>query len=99
MEKEQYGYSKGLIRYLQESEETIPKGSFVIVQRKGRGYWYFNKSSGENRLIYLCSVESKGDEESSFQNSIKILNRGQLIDFLVLWVVFDVGYLNLHTLK
>ena len=73
MEKEQYGYSKGLIRYLQESEETIPKGSFVIVQRKGRGYWYFNKSSGENRLIYLCSVESKGDEESSFHNSIKIL--------------------------
>lgn len=73
MEKEQYGYSKELIRYLQESEETIPKGSFVIVQRKGRGYWYFNKSSGENRLIYLCSVESKGDEESSFHNSIKIL--------------------------
>jgi hypothetical protein len=48
MEKEQYGYSKELIRYLQESEETIPKGSFVIVQRKGRGYWYFNKSSGSS---------------------------------------------------
>ena len=73
MDKEQYGYSKGLIRYLQESEETIPKGSFVIVQRKGCGYWYFNKSSGKNRLIYLCSVKSRGNEESSFHNSIKIL--------------------------
>ena len=73
MDKEQYGYSKGLLRYLQESEETIPKGSFVIVQRKGCGYWYFNKASGKNRLIYLCSVKSRGNEESSFHNSIKIL--------------------------
>ena len=73
MDKEQYGYSKGLLRYLQESEETIPKGSFVIVQRKGCGYWYFNKSSGKNRLIYLCSVKSRGNEESSFHNSIILI--------------------------
>ena len=43
MNKEQLGSSKGIQRYLQEVEETIPNGSFII-NRIGQGYhWYFQR--------------------------------------------------------
>jgi integrase len=43
--------------------------------RGGNGYWYFNRSSGKNRLIYLCSVLEKGNENNSFIHSTKILHQ------------------------
>ena len=67
MNKEQFGFSKGIQRYLTEVEETIPNGSFIIHKRGQGYYWYFQKSTrSKNRLIYLCSVLDKGKEESSF---------------------------------
>jgi len=73
MNKELFGYDKVLIDYLQKDEKTIPSGSFVIIHRRGRYYWYFNHSKGKNRLVYLCPVDDKGNESSSFVHSIKIL--------------------------
>lgn len=73
MVKEQHGYDQGIVRYLQNDEKSIPKGSFVIIHRKGKNYWYFNHSTGVSRLVYLCSVDDKGSESSSFINSIRIL--------------------------
>lgn len=71
--KEQFGFSNELQRYLQDTEKTIPKGSFVIIKRGDKHYWYFNKSKGSNRLIYLCPVDKKGEETNSFIYSTKIL--------------------------
>jgi integrase len=73
MEKEQFGYEQGLVRYLQNDEKSIPKGSFVIIPKKGNHYWFFNRSNGPSRLIYLCSINDKGSESSSFINSVRIL--------------------------
>lgn len=76
MKKKDFGYSKDIVKYLQ-SDGTIPNGSFTIQKNKQNGkvyhYWYYNKSKGTNRLIHLCSVQDKGNEENSFQNSVKIL--------------------------
>ena len=101
MNKEQFGFSKGIQRYLTEVEETIPNGSFIIHKRGQGYYWYFQKSTrSKNRLIYLCSVLDKGKEESSFMNSTTILKRKirkqsnkviktsliQVIDDYILWL-------------
>ena len=43
MNKEQFGYSKGIQRYLQHVEETIPNGSFIIHKRGQGYYWYFRR--------------------------------------------------------
>jgi len=59
MEKELYGYDNVLVRYLQEDEKSIPKGSFTILSRSGKLYWYFNHSKGKNRLEYLCSPDAR----------------------------------------
>lgn len=75
MKRTLLGYSTEIQRYLELVEKSIPKGSFVIIQRGGKGYWYFNLSSGKNRLIYLCSVDKKGDEENSFLYSVSILKK------------------------
>ena len=75
MEKTIFGYSDGVHKYLELVEKSIPKGTFVIIQRGGNGYWYYNLSSGKNRLIYLCSVEKKGKEENSFLHSVSILKK------------------------
>ena len=71
--KKKYGWSKDVENYLLEVEKTIPKGTFCILKKGGKEYWYFNKSSGKNRLIHLCSVENKGGESNSFRNSMNIL--------------------------
>jgi len=43
MNKEQLGSIKGIQRYLQEVEETIPNDSFII-HRRGQGYhWHFQR--------------------------------------------------------
>jgi hypothetical protein len=75
MEKTSFGYSEEIQIYLQSVEKSIPKGSFVIIQRGQNHYWYFNRSSGKNRLIYLCSVLDKGNEKNSFIHSTKILHQ------------------------
>jgi hypothetical protein len=75
MKKEHYGFSNEIQIYLQDTEQSIPKGSFVIIKRSGKGYWYFNLSSGKNRLIYLCPITQKGNEENSFLHSVSILKK------------------------
>lgn len=73
--KEQFGFSNELQRYLQETEKSIPRGSFVIIKRGSNHYWYFNKSSGDNRLIYLCPINKTGGEVDSFTYSTKVLKQ------------------------
>lgn len=75
MNKELFGYDKEIQRYLQYDDKSIPKGSFLIQNRSGKYYWYYNLSSGKNRLIYLCSVDDKGKERNSFLYSIYILKK------------------------
>ena len=75
MKRTEFGYSTEIERYLEMVEKSIPKGSFTIIKRSEKGYWYFNLSSGNNRLIYLCSVDKKGSEENSFLYSVSILKK------------------------
>ena len=75
IQKEEFGWSKEVERFLIEHDQTIPKGTFTIQSRSGKWYWYYNLSSGHPRLIYLCSVEEKGNESSSFRNSVNVLKR------------------------
>jgi hypothetical protein len=75
MEKTDFGYSEEILKYLQSVEKSIPKGSFVIIPKGKNHYWYFNRSSGKNRLIYLCSVYDNGNEKNSFIHSTKILHQ------------------------
>jgi len=71
--KERYGWSLDVERFLIEHDQKIPKGTFTIQTRSGKRYWYYNLSSGYPRLIYLCSVEDKGAENSSFRNAVNAL--------------------------
>ena len=75
MEKERFGYDHALLIYIQNDTKAIPPGSFSILTRSGKMYWYYGLSTGKNRLIYLCSVDNKGEERNSFLNSVKILQK------------------------
>lgn len=99
-----YGYNEEIKEFLINGEKSIPKGQFLTIQRKNSNnwYWYFNKSKGNNKMIYLCSVENKGKSSTSFLNAVEILKKKVKVNTVsnarlnYLHQVVDIYILNLR---
>jgi len=81
--KEDFGYNDSLVNFWFKSNSHIPKGTFYLVDRKGKYYWYYQLPSGKNRMKYICSVYEGKNEDglTSFEYCLGVLNKKYLDDF------------------
>lgn len=80
--KEDFGYNEGLKTFWFQTHSDLPRGSFSILKRSNKYYWYFQLPSGfssgtKTRMKYLCPTFDGLDNEgmNSFQKCLQVLQK------------------------
>ena len=79
-----FGYDEGYKKMFLDLHTDIGKGNFIIRQRSGKWYWYYNLSARlKNRTKYLCGCYEgmNPDGINSFQKSLHILLKKHNTDY------------------
>jgi len=64
-----YGWSVEACDMFFTLNPDIPKGSFQVLTKSGKDYWYYYYSKGKNRSEYLCACK----DQNSFTNACLVL--------------------------
>ena len=69
--KEDFGYDEIMWNWFLQTHTELPKGSFLILKRRDRYYWYYQLSNTQKvRLKYICSTFEGTNKEGS--NSFQV---------------------------
>ena len=69
--KEDFGYDEIMWDWFLQTHTELPKGSFLILKRRDRYYWYYQLSNTQKvRLKYICSTFEGTNKEGS--NSFQV---------------------------